>query len=103
MKRPKDKITRSHTTSIEAVQPFLTFARSHPKITKISLGIIKPIKTSASKRLKLNPEPACLVLNIRGIRAIQTIRFYTQDPIQLKKEIETYAKTLNFEIVKLPK
>ena len=98
MKKPKDKITRSHTTSIEAVEPFLAFAKSHPEITKISLGIIKPIKTSATKRLKSTPELACLVLNIRGIRAIQTIRFYTQDPKQLKKEIEIFAKKINFEI-----
>lgn len=100
MKKPKDKITRSHTTSIEAVAPFLEFAKSHPEITKISLGIIKPIKTSATKRLKATPEQACLLLQIRGVRAIQTIRFFTSHPPTLKKIIESFAKTLDFEISK---
>ncbi len=100
MKKPKDKITRSHTTSIEAVEPFLEFAKSHPEITKISLGIIKPIKTSQTKRLKTTPEQACLLLNIRGVRAIQTIRFFTPNPVTLKKIIDSFAKKLGFEISK---
>ena len=103
MKKPKDKITRSHTTSIDAVAPFLDFAKSHPEITKISLGIIKPIKTTQIKRIKTIPEQACLCIQIRGIKAIQTIRFYTKDPIILKKEIDSFAKSLNFEIRKLSK
>jgi hypothetical protein len=100
MKKPKDKITRSHTTSIEVVKPFLDFAKSHPEITKISLGIIKPIKTSPIKRIKTTPEQACLLIQIRGIRAIQTIRFYTQNPHILKKDIESFARTMDFEISK---
>jgi hypothetical protein len=100
VKKPKDKITRSHTTSIEAVGPFLQFAKSHPEITKISLGIIKPIKTSPAKRIKTTPEQACLLLQIRGVRAIQTIRFFTQNPIILKKDVESFAKTQGFEISK---
>jgi hypothetical protein len=100
MKKPKDKITRSHTTSIEAVKPFLDFAKSHPEITKISLGIIKPIKTSHTKRIKTIPEPACLLVQIRGVRAIQTIRFFTKDPNVLKKDIDSFAYTSGFEISK---
>jgi hypothetical protein len=100
MKKSRDKITRSHTTSIEAVKPFLQFAKSHPEITKISLGIIKPIKTSPSRRIKTTPEPACLLIHIRGVRAIQTIRFFTPNPSLLKKDVESFANMLGFEISK---
>lgn len=100
MKKPKDKITRSHTTSIEAVEPFLEFAKSHPEITKISLGIIKSIKTSNTKRIKTTPEQACLLINIRGVRAIQTIRFFCPNPPSLKKDVESFAYTKGFEISK---
>ena len=100
MKKSKDKITRSHTTSIEAVEPFLHFAKDHPEITKISLGIIKPIKTSQTKRIKTTPENACLLIQVRGVRAIQTIRFFAQNPSLLKKDIESFAYKLGFEISK---
>lgn len=98
MKKSKDKITRSHTTSIDAVKPFLDFAKSHSEISKISLGIIKPIKTSTTKRIKCISEDACLFVKVRGNRAIQEIRFFTKDIHQFEKEFKKYAKSIGFDL-----
>jgi hypothetical protein len=100
MKKTRNKVTRSHSTSIEATEPFLVFAKNHNDITKISLGIIKPIKTVQQKRIKCTLEQACILLQIRGNRAIQEIRFFTDKLQQLKSELETLARNNDYEVSK---
>ena len=98
MKKSRNKVTRSHSTSIEAVEPFLVLAKKSKDITKISLGIIKPIKTAPQKRIKCTLEQACVLTQIRGNRAIQEIRFFTNQLQQFKTELETIARDLGYEV-----
>ena len=100
MKKSRNKVTRSHSTSIEAVEPFLVLAKKSKDITKISLGIIKPIKTVQQKRIKCTVEQACILLQIRGNRAIQEIRLFTKQLEHFKVEIETIARDLGYEVSK---
>lgn len=100
MKKSRTKITRSHSTSIEATEPFILFARQHKDITKISLGIIKPIKTVQQRRVKCTLEKACILLQIRGNRAIQEIRLFTKELEQLREELEILAMNLGYEVSK---
>ncbi len=97
MKKTK-KITSSHSTYIEAALGFITLAQKDTSVTKISVGIIKVVKTSTDRRIKCNEEDACLVLKVRGNRAIQELRFYTQNHLELRRKVEKLAKDLSFKI-----
>jgi hypothetical protein len=101
MKRTGKKCTSSHTTVIESSAEIVDFGNSCELVKKITLGIIKPIPHSRGgplKRIKCIQEAACLLLKIRGNRAIQEIRLFSDDIKSLEKKVCEYAKSIGFEI-----
>ena len=100
VKKARNKITRSHSTSIQAVDTFLILAKKDKDISKISLGIIKPIKTASQKRIKCTLENACVRVQVRGNSAIQEIRFFTTKLEEFKSKLEIHAFKQGFEVSK---
>lgn len=101
MKRMGKKYTASHTTIIDASAPLVDFAHNHPLINKINLGIIKSIPSSKgnlTKRIKCLEEPACLFVKVRGNRAVQELRFFSNQVSQFEKEFKKYADSQGFII-----
>jgi hypothetical protein len=101
MKRSGSKYTTSHTTVIESAALLADRAHSNLLVTKISLGIIKSLpgsKGGTVRRIKFTQEPACLLAKVRGNRAIQEIRFFSNNVPQLEKELRKEARSLGFEI-----
>jgi hypothetical protein len=96
----RTKCTSSHSTHIEQAKDLLKFGYNSPLVTKISLGIIKVTKNSSggiTKRIKCTQKQACLLLRVRGNRAVQEIRFFSKDVEKLHKEILDLGKKLGFE------
>lgn len=98
MKKSGGKFTRSHTTVIEAAEKVVDFGSKHPLITKISLGLIKPIKASTEYRAKCVVFPACILVHVRGKKAIQEIRFFSSNNLIVEKDIKKFLSTQNFII-----
>lgn len=69
----KKKITKSHTTAIDAAEPILNNSLKSPYITKIVLGIIKKTKRNSPKRLKLKETNTGFEISVRGNLYIQTV------------------------------
>jgi hypothetical protein len=101
MKKTGGKCTSSHTTYIESANVFIKFANNSPLVTKISLGIIKGLphsKGGVTRRIKYIKEKACLLLKIRGNRAIQEIRLFSNKIEFLEQEIIKVAKENEYKI-----
>ena len=84
--RAGGKLTRSHTTLIDAAVPVVDFLQDHAGVTKISLGLIKVIG-KGPKSLKFHPVTGGWKLVIRGTVSLQELVAYTPDPGQLRSEI----------------
>lgn len=101
MKRSGGKFTPSHTTIIESSADFVDFAKKSNLVTKITLGLIKGLPKSRGgiiKSIKCTHEPACLFIKVRGNRAIQDIRLFSNNIKALESEIIELAKKLKFRI-----
>lgn len=100
MKRTGKKITNSHTTIIEAASVLVDFAHDNVLVDKITLGLIKSLPSSRgiNRRIKCTREPACLFVKVRGNRAIQEIRFFSNEIVNFEKELKRYAQMHDFEI-----
>lgn len=101
MKRMGKKYTSTHTTIIDASASLVDFAHDHMLVTKITLGIIKPIPSSKGnliKRIKCAQEPACLFVKVRGNRAIQELRLFSSNVSQFEKEFKKFAHVQGFEV-----
>lgn len=101
MKQSGGKCTLSHTTYIESAKDLIKFANKSPLVTKISLGIIKGLphsKGGITKRIKCIREHACLLIKIRGNRAVQEIRFFSDKIQTLEKELILFAQEAGFKI-----
>ncbi len=100
MKLNGGKITKSHTTLIESAKPLIDFASKNALVSKISLGRITVIKGkgSSEKRIKRTEEKACLMVKIRGGRAIQEFRFFSTEVSELSKQLKTEAEKEGFSI-----
>lgn len=101
MKRMGKKYTSTHTTIIDASAPLVDFAQNNILVDKITLGIIKSIPQSRGgfiKRIKCAQEPACLFVKVRGNRAIQEIRLFSDKVTQFEKEFKKFAKSQGFEV-----
>ena len=80
------KLTRSHTTVIEAAIPAVTAAKESPSVTKIVIGVIKPTKTGQI-HIKFTPIQAGLRMQVRGNSAVQIFFIYTDRPDDVMREI----------------
>lgn len=76
------KVGRSHTTIISAAIPLFAVAKEHPLVSKISLGVITPSRSSTT-HLKFSETRGGLKMQVRGFDAIQIIWIYTKEPNQV--------------------
>jgi hypothetical protein len=80
------KVTRSHTTVIEAAIPAVNAAKESPHVSKIVIGIIKPAK-NGQPHIKFTPIQAGLRMQVRGNSAVQIFFVYTDRPDDVMREI----------------
>jgi len=73
------KITRSHTTVIDAAIPAVSAAKESPSVSKIVIGVIMPTRTG-QPHLKFAPIQAGLRMQVRGNSAVQIFFVYTDRP-----------------------
>lgn len=81
--RAGGKLTRSHTTVIDAVAPVVDLLQTTESVSKISLGIIKQIG-KGPQGIKFHTITGGLRLVIRGNTSLQEIMVYTTDPEGIK-------------------
>jgi hypothetical protein len=72
------KITRSHTSIIDAAKPLIKAGEKTSLVSKMSLGIIKHIGTGKPS-LKFHPITGGVKVVVRGNTTIQELYFYTQE------------------------
>jgi len=77
--RAGGKLTRSHTTLIDAAVPLVDFLQGRDEVTKISLGMIKNIG-KGSPGLKFHPVVGGWKVVVRGNVSLQEMVVYTSDP-----------------------
>jgi hypothetical protein len=80
------KLTRSHTTVIEAAIPAVNAAKESASVSKIVIGIITPTKTGQS-HIKFTPIRAGLRMQVRGNSAVQIFFVYTNRPDDVIRKI----------------
>lgn len=84
------KLTRSHTTLIDAAVPYVDMLKACPEVGKISLGLIKSLGTG-KPCLKLHPITGGWKLVIRGNRSLQHVMVYTSNPERTRLLLEGMA------------
>ncbi len=77
------KITRSHTSIIDAAEPLIKAGSKTSLVSKMSLGIIKHIGTG-KPGLKFHPITGGIKVVVRGNTTIQELYFYTQEIEKVK-------------------
>lgn len=93
MGKGSKKITRSHTTAIDAAKPILKELDKFAGVEKVALGRIKSIKGKAgSKRVKITQEDAGLKLQVKDNRYVQVIWVYTKHYRVVTRIIERVFK-----------
>lgn len=84
------KISGSHSTVIQAAVSIVETARSLDDVTKVILGIIKPVRSTAvPKSLKITDVDAGLRLKVRGPNSVQELFVYTSNPRATEEAIRT--------------
>ncbi len=81
-----NKFNGRHSTVIPSAVPALEAARDSPLVTKIALGVIKPIKPGP-ERLKFSEVSGGLKMQVRGTNAVQIFWVYTTEPEKVIQEI----------------
>lgn len=69
------KVTKSHSTMIDAAQPVVKAAERHTKVTKVVLGRIESVR-SKQQRIKFEPVPAGLKVTVYGTAYLQELVVY---------------------------
>jgi hypothetical protein len=84
--RAGGKLTRNHTTLIDAAAPLVDFLQECSEVTKISLGLIKNIG-KGQPGLKFHPVTGGWRIVVRGNVSLQEIVIYTSDPERIKSQL----------------
>ena len=84
--RAGGKLTRSHTTVIDAVAPLIDYLQTCPSVTKISLGMIKSIGRGVPSQKFLAVVGGWKV-TVRGNTSLQEFVVYTADPETVRTEL----------------
>lgn len=87
--RAGGKITRSHTTLIDAAVPLVDLLQARSEVSKISLGIIKNIGKGMPK-IKLFPVTGGLKIVVRGNTSLQELVAYTNNKEVIRQMLESY-------------
>ena len=81
------KFNGKHSTVIATAIPMVEAAKVCQHVTKIALGIIKPIG-AGRPHLKFTPMSGGLKMQVRGANAVQIFWLYTTQPDETVAEIE---------------
>ncbi len=76
------KISRSHTTVIDAAKKLIATAAKLSEVSKISLGVITPNLPTGRHRLKCINIAGGIRAEVRGTNSKQQIFIYTQDAVK---------------------
>lgn len=87
--RAGGKLTRSHTTLIDAAVPLVDLLQDRDDVTKISLGIIKSIGKGVPG-LKFHPVTGGWKVVVRGNVSLQEMVVYTGDPEAVRRALLGY-------------
>jgi len=82
--RAGGKLTRNHTTLIDAAAPLVDFLQGRDEVSKISLGIIKNIGKGA-RGLKFHAVTGGWRVIVRGNVSLQEMVVYTTDPEKVRE------------------
>jgi hypothetical protein len=81
--RAGGKLTRSHTTLIDAAAPLVDHLQEREDVSKISLGIIKNIG-KGNPGLKFHRVTGGWKVVVRGNVSLQELVVYTSDPDRVR-------------------
>ncbi len=84
--RAGGKLTRNHTTLIDAAAPLVDFLQGRPEVSKISLGLIKNIG-KGQNGLKFHAVTGGWRVVVRGNVSLQEIVVYTSDPETTRRDL----------------
>ena len=78
------KFNMRHTTIIEPALPFVQMLKASPAVTKISLGVIKPVSSGqfrkgGSPQIKALILPTAVRFTFRGGRSVQQFHVFGPD------------------------
>ena len=78
------KFNMRHTTIIEPALPFVEMLKASPAVTKISLGVIKPVSRGHSRKggsfqIKALVLPTAVRFSIRGGSSVQQFHVFGPD------------------------
>ncbi len=79
------KISRSHTSVIDAAEDILKAAQKLPYVTKISLGAITMKLPPGQHRIKFLPIQGGLRVEVRGTNSKQQFFMYSLDPDETER------------------
>jgi len=80
------KFNGKHSTVIPTAIPAVEAAKASPHVTKIALGIIKPVRAGVP-HLKFTEVSGGLKMQVRGNNAVQIFWVYTTQPKDVITEI----------------
>lgn len=84
--RAGGKLTRNHTTLIDAAAPLVDYLQACAEVSKISLGMIKNIG-KGTPGLKFHPVTGGWRVVIRGNVSLQEIVVYTEEPHKVRRSL----------------
>ena len=78
------KFNMRHTTIIESALPFVQMLKASPAVTKISLGVIKPVSSGPSRKggsrqIKALVLPTAVRFSFRGGSSVQQFHVFGPD------------------------
>lgn len=85
------KISKSHTSIIEAAEPILREVRQQIEVSKIVLGPIRKVK-NGPRRVKIQNIPAGIKAICRAPNSIQDIYIYTSNPEQISAILQKFSE-----------
>jgi hypothetical protein len=85
--RAGGKLTRSHTTLIDAAVPLVDLLQDRDEVTKISLGVIKNIG-KGNPGLKFHEVVGGWKVVVRGNVSLQEFVVYTTNPWVTRRALE---------------
>lgn len=90
-RRHGGKITKAHTSIIDAAESLVRAAQKLPEVTKVSLGWMKNgLPPVSVQRIKFTPIVGGLRIDVRGSCSQQQIFVYTGDLQKTQADLEKY-------------
>lgn len=99
-KRSGGKYTGNHTTITPTAGIICDIVDADPKVTKISLGIIKPVSSTSNgaRRIKITDKTREILIAIRENVGVQEIHVYSDDPQASMENVARQARDQNIAV-----